>query len=592
LKNFLQKNEYRFLGLLLFFGLLVRIAALWAASALPFWTHHRLDAQIYHEAGLRIAAGDWTLGREVFHMSPLYSYLVGLLYTLFGNNPWVVPLFQSALGVLMIALIWATARLLWKSSAWSLLSAALVAFYGPAIFYESHTLSATLDSFLWTLLIWRLCCAVETGQQPSNWAIVGLCWGLCVLSRPNALLLLPLLSIGLFFEFHQKAWKPLFAFGLVGLIVLSPATLRNRLVAGEWVWVTDSGGINFYIGNAKGATGTFRRPPGLEAAGHPSQQFALFRRVAEQASGRRLTARQVDSFWYRMTWVDIRQEPYTWLRLLRNKLWLFWSATELSNNQDYEFTRTFLNPVLAAPLVQFGWLSPWSFLGLLLFLWWGMGGDIAAATQRTAKQRAFGRWLALATATLIGSILLFFVLARYRLALFSSLLLCAVAALREVVHRLRAASWSRAALLSAAAFSLYPLVYTVWLERSFAEEYFKLGFAYHIQKRFVQAEQSYLRAIRYDANHLSSYKNLAYLYENRGHKEQAIFQWKQILNLPEIHHSLRQLAQLRIQALLAVPQPPPSPSTTLRQIALPQTHHTTQPPTTQRLPPSLPTIPR
>ena len=66
-------------------------------------------------------------------MSPLYSYLVGLLYTLFGNNPWVVPLFQSALGVLMIALIWATARLLWKSSAWSLLSAALVGCYGPAI---------------------------------------------------------------------------------------------------------------------------------------------------------------------------------------------------------------------------------------------------------------------------------------------------------------------------------------------------------------------------------------------------------------------------------------------------------------------------
>ena len=60
--------------------------------------------------------------------------------------------------------------------------------------------------------------------------------------------------------------KLLGALVLGGALVILPVTLRNRVVAGEWVLVTDSGGLNLYIGNGRGAIGTFRMPQHLPRA--------------------------------------------------------------------------------------------------------------------------------------------------------------------------------------------------------------------------------------------------------------------------------------------------------------------------------------
>ncbi|MCB9640933.1 MAG: glycosyltransferase family 39 protein [Myxococcales bacterium] len=578
----------------------LRLGAQSYASQLPFWTHHRLDAQIYHEAGLRIASGDWGLGQQVLHMSPLYSYTVGLLYTLFGSKPWVMPLFQSLLGLGLIWLVWATARRLWGHAGWALLSAALCAFYGPSLFYEGHTLATSLGTFLWGLLVWLSIRAIDISltkspeativppetsedrskneETPSHsftprqadatvlwaWGWLGLGWGLSVILRPNALILFPLFVFAALYLFRKSFWKPLFAMFLVSAVVISPVTLRNRLIAGEWVLVTDSGGFNFYIGNGQGAHGTFRRPPGLEAAGHPAQQFALYRKVAEQASGRRLKSSEVDAFWYRQTWQDIRQDPMRWLRLLRNKLWLFWGAAELSNSQDYEFTRR-LNPILRAPLVQFGWLSPWASLGLLLLLWRGLLRLLGKTSQETEKESIRGLWIGLTTSALMAALVGFFILGHYRAILLVSFILLSVAAFRQVLQ------WSRRSPLKSVAFvaiaiAAYPLVYTAKLERSLAEEYFKLGYAYHVQGRLAKAERSYLKALQHDAQHLSSHKNLARLYETSQRNDEARFHWQQLLEAPRASRSLKILA---LQHLSRQVRPPTTTPTTTRPTSPP-----------------------
>jgi 4-amino-4-deoxy-L-arabinose transferase-like glycosyltransferase len=585
----------------------LRLVSLYFASQLPFFTHYRLDAQIYHEAGLRIASGDIALGTQILHMSPLYSYTLGILYSLFGNSPWIVPLFQLGLGVGSVFFIWKSAILLWGQMRWAALASLLAASYGVVIFYESHLLAETMGAFLWAFMLWSLFAALKT-TQPSKkaspspqttaetedapqttaetedaspisaetqpplrpWFLLGLLWGLCVLLRPNALVLLPIFGLLLWLSLRQRAPRALVMLCLAGALVIAPVTLRNRLIGGEWILVTDSGGFNFYIGNGQGAHGAFRRPPGLEAAGHPAQQFALYRRLAEAASDRPLSAREVDRFWYEQTWREIRMDWGRWLRLLRDKLWLFWGAHEISNNQDYGFHRR-LNPLLALPLLQSGWILPWALAGLLWLLLVALFPKLffsphapqdtppTADTREAEKmERLLVTALALSTAVMMCSLVAFFILARYRLVLYPSLILCAVAALRQLFLAFSRAPW-RALAAFLAILSLYPLVYTTWLERSFADEYAKLGFAYHLQQRFHDAEKSYLRALQEEPYHPSANKNLARLFLDTQRPEEAHTLWQHLLASPHAPPTLKQ------QALRAL-----TPPTTRPQINKPR----------------------
>ena len=599
----------------------LRLISLYFASQLPFFTHYRLDAQIYHEAGLRIASGDIALGTQILHMSPLYSYTLGFLYTLFGGSPWIVPLFQLGLGVGSVFFIWKSALLLWDQMRWAALASLLAASYGVVIFYESHLLAETMGAFLWAFMLWSLFAALKTTQPPKEptpppqttaeanhptqttaeanhptqttaeanhppqttaeanhppqtskevqpplrpWFLLGLLWGLCVLLRPNALVLLPIFGLLLWLSLRQRAPRALVMFCLAGALVIAPVTLRNRLIGGEWILVTDSGGFNFYIGNGQGAHGAFRRPPGLEAAGHPAQQFALYRRLAEAASGRPLNARDVDRFWYEQTWREIRMDWGRWFRLLRDKLWLFWGAHEISNNQDYGFHRR-LNPLLALPLLQSGWILPWALAGMLWLLLVALFPKLffsphapqdaphtTNAIDAEKTERLLGTALALSTGVMMCSLVAFFILARYRLVLYPSLILCAVAALRQLFLAFSRAPW-RALAASLAILSLYPLVYTTWLERSLADEYTKLGFAYHLQQRFQDAEKSYLRALQEEPYHPSANKNLARLYLDIQRPEEARTLWQHLLTSPHTPPALKQ------QALRALTPPTSRP---------------------------------
>ncbi|MEM1008159.1 MAG: glycosyltransferase family 39 protein, partial [Myxococcota bacterium] len=490
-----SKWEWWSIGFGLLLGFCLRLLNLWIASDLPFFRHHRLDAQVYHEAGLRFARGDWWMGSDVLHMSPLYSYIVGLFYSIGGPSPWGLAIFQMLLGTALIALTWDIARRCFGAW-WGLTAGWLVACYGPLIFYESHLLAVTIGAFLWTLLLWlgvQLCFDIHTKQEPQHfqrrsWLALGIVWGLCILLRPNALLLGPVLLFLCVAIYRRQAWQPFLWLTLYTSLLILPVTLRNRLIAGEWILVTDSGGLNFYIGNGLGATGTFRAPAGLEAAKHPAKQFVIFRRVAEAVSQKSLTSKQVDAFWFTRTWREIRKDWGRWLRLIRDKCWLFWGAAELSNNQDYTFTRQ-INPLLGAPLIQFGWIAPFALWGLI---WISFNSLLALYRRQSMTPETLAQtWIAMASWVLFAAVVCFFVLARYRLTGITGLIILSIGGIRQLCQWLQQSNVSRTSVVLTLIALSYPWIYTTWLERSIATEYFKLGFAYHIQRRPDKAEESY-----------------------------------------------------------------------------------------------------
>jgi tetratricopeptide (TPR) repeat protein len=300
-------------------------------------------------------------------------------------------------------------------------------------------------------------------------------------------------------------------------LIIAPVTLRNLLAGGELVLITDTGGLNFYIGNGPGAHGSFRVPPELPSATNAQRQFRVFRAAAEQATQRPLSSRQVSAYWYRRTWQAIADDPSTWLRLLVEKAWLFWNGREPPNTYDYEFNRL-INPLLNIALVQFAWIAPLGLLGTLVML----------MRRRRAEQV-----VALMVLTQMVALVLFFVVARYRIAAVPAVMIAAAVAAHTLWQQLR----NRRLKLAAAAIAV--LLLGVWittapkLSKPFDDEYFKLGYAYHRAGALAHAEASYRQALTINDNNISAHKNLAQLYQSIGRFDAAIIHWRRVRALGE-----------------------------------------------------------
>jgi 4-amino-4-deoxy-L-arabinose transferase-like glycosyltransferase len=522
----------------------LRAGALLAERRLPLFLHHRLDAQMYDAAGRAIAGGDWLLGKEVFHSSPLYAYFVGLLYRLFGAGPYPVRVAQGILGVALVALLYGAARRLLgpRAAPWIGLGAAL---YGPFLFYETQLLADSLAAFLAALLVLLVLRAMEERPRPARaWLGVGVVWGLLTIVRGTALLFfLPLVGAVLASRGGVRpVLRSLGALVLGGTLVVLPVTLRNWRVAGEPVLVTDHGGLNFFVGNGPGANGTFRIPSEVPDAGNNPDQIRGFRAVAERESGRSLSAREVDAYWYGRTWRAIGAAPGAWLRLLVEKGWLFFSARELANTEDYTFWRT-QNAVLALPLLQFGALAPFALLGTILLL------------RRTDPR---GRFVGAFNVTSVVLAIAFFVLARYRLSAVPALLLAAGAGVRGLVtawteRRGRGLLVYGASLGVAAVFVFWPK-----LPKPFDDEYFKLGYAYHVQGETAAAADAYQRALEINPQSLSARKNLAVLLEQVADRDHAAQEWRALLERARAarQSAYEEVARRHLDALASPPRAP------------------------------------
>jgi 4-amino-4-deoxy-L-arabinose transferase-like glycosyltransferase len=501
-------------------GAVVRALALLELSGQPFFTHYRLDALLYHESARRVAAGDWLLGSDVLHMSPLYTWFLGGLYALFGDGPWAPRVAQIVLGLVLVALIFDLARRV-LGRRWAVVGGLVAALYGPAVFYEQALVAATLAGVTLTASLWA---AVRASQRPGpgalgRWGLAGLFWGLSCVVRPNALLVgAPLGVAAWLVERAGGRRRGAVAAAVVvaaGLAAIAPVTLRNVVVAGEPVLVTDSAGLNFYLGNGPGANGTFRIPSLLPGAVNAEKQFEAFRDYAEVATGRELSSREVDSFWVAETLAHMRDHPGLAARVFLEKAWLFWHARELANTYSYAFGREIMASLHLAP-VSFGWITGLALLGLVVAL---------------VRRDAAGRLVASYAVCGMVALVLFFVLAHYRLVFVGALIPLAVVGLKTLADTVRAHRWSRALAAVSLVAAATSAAHVPRFEPDLSDEYRRLGYAYHVRGDLSQAEASYLRALEADGENRSAHKNLGILYAQRGDvaRAQVHFSWVLVL---------------------------------------------------------------
>lgn len=411
---------------------LLRVAHVFALSHTPFFDHLGLDCLVYDEWGQRIAAGDW-MGSRIFYQDPLYPYFLGVLYSVFGRNLWLLYLLQAGFGV---GTCWLTGLLGRRvfGKATGNLAALLAALFVPAIFYEVQVEKTFLGVFLVAAF---LVLYLDRGVGARIGAGVAL--ALACLTRANLIVFIPLGLVLLAFE-RQGERRDGFDFlrapGQWGLrqagsfltgcaLVLVPVALRNHHVEGQWVLTTSQAGQNFYIGNNPlNTTGSYIVPPTIRP--DPRFEETDFRTEAEKKTGRKLTPSEVSSYWSGEAWQHIAADPIFAQMMFLRKFLLFWNDYEVPDNLNMDLMERW-SWVLALPLPGVGLLAALAFLG----------GFVAL------RDKPDVRLLAAFVAVYCVTVVAFFVFSRYRIQVAPVLMVLASAGLLWLAEQARAARWNR-----------------------------------------------------------------------------------------------------------------------------------------------------
>ena len=473
------------------------------------------DSRGYDTWARQIAAGDW-LGSEVFYQAPLYPYFLGVIYRVFGHDLLAVRVIQAVLGaVSSVALGYAAARLI--SPRAGLIAGLMLAAYAPAIFFDGLLQKSVLDVLFICLTLALIAHLISGSGTRLSWVGLGAVMGALALTRENALMLILVVALWAAWISNKKQtfvsfvpFVPFVSFVLwfflgVGVVLL-PVALRNYVVGGGFYLTTSQFGSNLYIGNNPGAEGSYMAL--RDGRGSPEYERLDAKELAEEASGQRLTPDGVSAYWTRRTLAYVRSDPGDWFLLLARKAWLLANSTEIIDTEAQESHAEYSWPLrLLGPVAHFGVLLPLAVLGAFA-LW----------PQRRRL------WLLYAlTAAYAGSVILFFVVARYRLPLVPLVIVFAAAGVlaagraKALPFRYRAAALTTAALV--AVIANWPL-HTSESQRAITEN--NLGTALQESGRIEEAIEHYRRALGFNSSYTPAMNNLGSALRASGRTEEAV----------------------------------------------------------------------
>jgi len=394
-------------------ALLLRLTYLWELSETDLFGVLVGDAGYYDAWGRRIAAGDW-FGESVFYQSPLYPYLLVLLFSVAGHSLTAVRLVQAGLSIFSCILLGLAGRRFFGPRV-GLVSALLLAIYPWAIFSDGLIQKSAVELFLMTSILASV--GVFLVHAHWKWLVAaGLALGVFTLSREAGRALYPVLAVWLLAHartetpFRTRAgWVAIFTASAAAVMI--PVAVRNYVVSGEFVLSTANLGPNLYIGNHEGATGVY--DPLVRGAGSPDREHKDATELAEKATGRELSSMEVSNYWRDRSIEYVRTDPLGWIRLIGRKALLTVNAGQISDSESLAAYSERSKVLRGLAWFDFGIVLPLAGLGA-----W----EYRRAWKRLAVMYA-------SFAALGFSLLAFFVFERYRYPMMPIALLFAGAGL-------------------------------------------------------------------------------------------------------------------------------------------------------------------
>ncbi len=395
------------------------------------------DERVYHEMAKKIATGAFH-SSSVYEFSPLPAYLMALVYRLASPEIFYIRVMNAAFGVLTCGLIFLIGRRLWSPRV-GLIGCLIACLYKPFIFYSVVPLKTALEFFLFSLTVYLFVATVARpgerapsparregfGRQALGSGLVGAAAGLFINTRPQAMVILPVLTLFIPWHFYRTGYsarRVISVFGIFGaglLLVLLPFTVRNLLVAGKFAITTSQAGFNLYLGNNLRNPDPYYRPVPFASAS-PFEQGIQFTIEASRRAGKRMSADDAQKYWIGEVVRQAQSQPLAFARKMGQKTLALFNRFEACDHYDIGFVSNFVK-FFKLPFFSFWFVFPLGMAGLLM----EKRGDGPSGTLKTVAL--------LYALTLI----VFFTNGRYRLLLFVILIPFAAAAAERIMDGLR-----------------------------------------------------------------------------------------------------------------------------------------------------------
>jgi Tfp pilus assembly protein PilF/4-amino-4-deoxy-L-arabinose transferase-like glycosyltransferase len=494
-------------------ALVVRVLHQWSMQHTPFSQFLLGDAERYDAWAQGIANGDW-LGTGVFYQAPLYPYTLAALYSVFGHSLTLVRAVQALWGSLACVFVCLAAYRFFGPLA-GVAGGVILALYGPAVFFDYLIQKSSLDGFLVSSVV---CLAVYLAPHRRLYQALGLglLLGLLSLNRENALVLIPLMAVWV-----ASATRRVLAMSalLLGVAVaLAPVLIRNRIVGGEWVLTSSQSGTNLFIGNNADATGTY--VPLIPSHGNVAFEERDARQIAERDMGTTLRSSGVSAYWRTRAFRWVRENPKDAVLLALSKLALLLNAREAADSEDIDSHAEVSWPLrVCASIDNFGVIAPLAAVGIWV-------------TRRRWRQI----WLLyVLLAEYAGSVLVFFVLDRYRYPLVPFVSIFAAAGVAVAVDawprgRRRELAPALLVLMTTAVLCNWPLR-ALRSERLRAVTAFNVGNALETAGRSTEAIEQYRDSIRFLPSFAPAHGNLGALLARTDSVDEGIKELDEAIRL-------------------------------------------------------------
>jgi tetratricopeptide (TPR) repeat protein len=498
--------------------LVTRVAYIASVARDPFFGYlrHVPDSHFFNNWAQEIASGSWLGGDGVFFIGPLYAYFLASIYRLVGPDLIAVRIVQVILEIASALFIYGFARRAVGERA-ARVAGVIWALYLPAIFFSSLVLPVSLGTFLITASFYFLARGVE-GRWWSV-AAAGSLLGLAALDRGN-LLLYALASIPVFLiRIWRIRWSLLLAYFIPIITIILAVTVRNGVVAGDFVPISSQAGLNFYIGNSAPAKGIYWSPGDVFDIGPAELNRDLATFIAEKQEGRELRPSEVQRFWLGEGLAWLADNPRDAAALYGRKLRLLVNDYEPSLNVDFYFMK-FISPAHRFQVPWFGFVLPFAIIGLVV------------GWRKAPLARVFGAVFVLAYAL---SVLLFFVSARYRLLMVPMLIVFAAFSLVGLYDLWRKWRWRAAAATTAAAVALSTL--SAWpipdlpRDYGFGQTYYRYGKYYFELEDYERATSYFYKSTVASPELYQSVLMLALSYERLGRFDDALAMYEHGIRL-------------------------------------------------------------
>jgi 4-amino-4-deoxy-L-arabinose transferase-like glycosyltransferase len=314
---------------------------------------------------------------------PLYPYLMGGVFKVFGiythASAWVLLSINSLFATLTCIPIFFLARRTfgetvakWSALAWGL---------NPYVWYWSvHWIwDTTFTPFLLACIFLLALDLAEigmghespqlhdVGSQPvPRWAIFGILFGIGALANPTMIAFLPFCGLWIWRQRYHRGLRSLGGVVVASLafwVALSPWLVRNYEVFGRFVLIRDDFGLQFRLGNWKGADGMLMAylQPNLNRL-----ELEKFQTMGELAYGE--SCKQMAFEW-------VRENPGRFAAISLKRFFYYWNgiprATSSVAPVDFRMSGFLATSILAVwgvgRAVRQKRPGAWLFAGLMLF---------------------------------------------------------------------------------------------------------------------------------------------------------------------------------------------------------------------------------